>query len=218
MRDRSHSGLTRDIGAHGEGSLRGDDRTKQIILRAFDDYRGSLIVCSAMRLAPLLFARPGELRKAKWADVDFERREWRYRVTKTRIDHIVPLSRQASAILNGLHDLTGTGTFVFPSARGDQRPMSDNAVLVAMRSIEVRKDEMTGHGFRAVARTILDETLGFRVEIIEHQLAHTVRDALGRAYNRTQFLADRHRMMQAWADHIDKLKQPSEALPFKRSA
>jgi len=180
------------------------------ILNALDVYRGTLIVTSALRLAPQLFVRPGELRKAEWAQVDWERKEWRYKVTKTRDkgveDHIVPLSRQALGILEELRKVTGRGRFIFPSARGGGRPMSENAVLVAMRALEISKEEMTGHGFRAVARTLLDEELRFRPDIIEHQLAHRVIDPLGRAYNRTQFLEERHRMMQAWADHLDNLK------------
>jgi integrase len=194
--------LTRDLrGAlaiprRGHFAATTEPRRLGSILRALDDYRGSLVVSPGLRLGPMLFVRPGELRKAKWIDMNFDDREWRYRVTKTGVNHIVPLARQALTILQGLHDLTGNGEFVFPSARGDRRPMSDNAVLVAMRSIDISKEEMTGHGFRAVARTILDDILGFRVEIIEHQLAHTVRDALGTAYNRTQFLSDRHRMIR----------------------
>ena len=110
-------------------------------------------------------------------------------------------------ILEELHPLTGTGNFVFPSARSNSRPMSDNAILAAMRRMGISKEEMTGHGFRAMARTILDEELGFRADFIEHQLAHAVRDPNGRAYNRTKHLADRKIMMQAWADYLDKLKK-----------
>jgi len=176
------------------------------ILHALDGYQGTLVVSSALRLAPLVFVRPGELRKARWKDFDLETAEWRYFVTKTKTDHIVPLSRQAVAILRSVHDLTGTGDLVFPSARGNKRPMSDNAILVAMRTLEIRREEMTGHGFRAVARTLLDEVLGFRPDIIEQQLAHTVSDPLGRAYNRTKFLKERSKMMQIWADHLDSLK------------
>jgi integrase len=180
------------------------------ILDALDAYPGTLIVASALRLTPLLFVRPGELRKAEWAQIDWERREWRYKVTKTQgkgiEDHVVPLCLQALAILEELRKLTGRGKLIFPGARGGGRPMSENAVLVAMRSLEIGQEEMTGHGFRAVARTLLDEELHFRADVIEHQLAHKVVDPLGRAYNRTQFLEERHRMMQAWADHLDILK------------
>ena len=178
------------------------------ILRAIDDYRGTLTVHCALRLAPLVFVRPGELRSAEWADIDLGAGEWRYTVTKTNTPHIVPLSRQAIAVLRQLQPVTGRGRFVFPSARSDSRPMSDNAVLAAMRRMGIPKDEMSGHGFRAAARTILDEVLGVRPDLIEHQLAHAVRDPNGRAYNRTTYLPERRQMMQDWADYLDQLKAP----------
>ena len=176
------------------------------ILRAMDAYEGELPVQCALRLAPLLFVRPGELRMAKWRDVDLEAAEWRYDVTKTDVQHIVPLSRQALAILRELQPLTGNGLYVFPGSRSPRRPMSDNAILAAMRRMGIGKDEMTGHGFRAVARTILDEVLGVRPDFIEHQLAHAVRDPNGRAYNRTAHLAERKKMMQQWSDYLDLIK------------
>ena len=178
------------------------------LLKVLDGYEGSLIVRCALGLAPLVFVRPGELRKAEWADIDLDAAEWRYTVVKTNTRHLVPLSRQALEILHELHALTGRGRYVFPSGRtprGD-RPMSDNAVLAALRRMGVGKEEMTGHGFRAMARTLLDEELGFRPDYIEHQLAHVVRDPNGRAYNRTTHLPERRRMMQAWADYLDRLK------------
>jgi integrase len=177
------------------------------ILRAMDGYEGMLVVSSALRLAPLLFVRPGELRTAEWKDIDLHAAEWRYTVSKTKTPHIVPLSAQAMVILEELYPLTGNGRYVFPGARSSQRPMSDNAVLAAMRRMGISKEEMTGHGFRAVARTILDEVLGFRPDFIEHQLAHSVRDPNGRAYNRTAHLAERRKMMQKWADYLDELKR-----------
>ena len=176
------------------------------LLRALDGYTGSFIVCSAMKLAPLVFVRPGELRHARWQDIDLESAEWRYRVTKTKTDHIVPLSTQALTILRTMQEVTGAGLYVFPSARTTTRPMSDNAILAAMRRSGIPADEMTGHGFRAMARTILDEVLGFRPDIIEHQLAHAVRDPNGRAYNRTSHLEERREMMQKWADYLDQIK------------
>ena len=176
------------------------------ILRAIDDYRGTLTVHCALRFAPLVFVRPGELRSAEWADIDLYEGEWRYTVTKTNTPHIVPLSRQAIAVLKELQPVTGRGRYVFPSARSDVRPMSDNAVLAAMRRMGIPKDEMSGHGFRAAARTILDEVLGVRPDLIEHQLAHAVRDPNGRAYNRTTYLPERRRMMQEWADYLEQLK------------
>lgn len=188
------------------------------ILRAMDGYEGSLIVKCALRLAPLFFVRPGELRKAQWADFDLEAAEWRYFVTKTKSQHIVPLCAQALDILRELHPLTGKGRYVFPSARTGARPMCDNAVLAAMRRMGIPKDEMSGHGFRAVARTILDEVLGFRPDIIEHQLAHAVKDPNGRAYNRTAHLPERHKMMQTWGDYLDKLKVGNVAVPLLRAS
>lgn len=188
------------------------------ILRALDGYEGTLTVRCALRLAPLVFARPGELRNAQWADIDFEAAEWRYLVTKTNTPHIVPLARQAIEILRELQPLTGNSRFVFPSARSFIRPMSDNAILAAMRRLGIDKDEMSGHGFRAVARTILDEILGVRPDFIEHQLAHAVRDPNGRAYNRTAHLSERRKMMQQWADYLHKLKTGAEIIPIQREA
>jgi len=176
------------------------------ILRAIDDYRGTLTVHCALRLAPLVFVRPGELRRAQWTHIDLDAGEWRYTVTKTNTPHIVPLSRQAIAVLRELQPVTCRGRYVFPSARSDARPMSDNAVLAAMRRMGIPKDEMSGHGFRAAARTILDEVLGVRPDLIDHQLAHAVRDPNGRAYNRTTHLPERRQMMQDWADYLDRLK------------
>lgn len=179
------------------------------ILRALADYRGSFVVRGALRLAPLLFVRPGELRQARWADIDWEAAEWRFTASKTDTPHIVPLAHQALETLRELYPLTGNSAYVFPSARSNTRAMSDNAVLSAMRRMGISKDEMSGHGFRAVARTILDEVLGVRPDFVEHQLAHAVRDPNGRAYNRTAHLAERHRMMQTWADYLDRLRDGS---------
>ncbi|MBL8500084.1 MAG: integrase arm-type DNA-binding domain-containing protein [Nitrosomonas sp.] len=188
------------------------------ILRAMDGYEGTLTVRCALRLAPLVFVRPGELRNAEWANIDFEAAEWRYLVTKTNTQHIVPLSRQAVEILLELQPLTCNSRFVFPSARSHHRPMSDNAILAAMRRLGIDKEEMSGHGFRAVARTILDEVLGVRPDFIEHQLAHAVRDPNGRAYNRTAHLPERRKMMQQWADYLDKLKVGAEIIPIHKNA
>lgn len=181
------------------------------LLRACDAYSGSFVVRAALRLAPLVFVRPGELRAARWADIDTAGATWSYRVTKTGADHIVPLSRQALAILDEIRPLTGRGEFVFPSARTPGRPMSDAAVLAALRAMGFEKSEMSGHGWRATARTLLDEVLGFRLDAIEHQLAHTVRDPLGTAYNRTTMLPERRAMMQRWADYLDELRAGTAA-------
>ncbi len=164
----------------------------------------------------MVFVRPGELRKAEWADIDLDGAEWRYTVTKTNTPHIVPLSHQAMEILLELHPLTGQGRFVFPGARSSGRPMSDNAILAAMRRMGIEKGEMSGHGFRAVARTILDEVLGVRPDFIEHQLAHAVRDPNGRAYNRTAHLPERKKMMQQWSDYLDTLKAKAEVIPIRQ--
>jgi integrase len=183
-----------------------DARNFGELLRTMEGYKGSFTVCSALRLAPLLVVRPGELRKAKWTDFDLINAEWRFVASKTKPDHIVPLSRQAVAILRALHQLTGSGPYVFPGARSAKRPMSDNAVLAALRIMGIPADVMTGHGFRASFRTIGDEVLKLRVDLLEHQLAHEVKDPNGRAYNRTAFLSERKRIMQRWSDYLDRLK------------
>jgi integrase len=188
------------------------------ILRAMDGYEGTLTVRCALRVAPLVFVRPGELRKAEWADIDLDAAEWRFTVSKIHTEHIVPLARQAVEILRELHPLTGRGRFVFPGARTNSRPMSDNAILAALRRIGIDKDEMSGHGFRAVARTILDEVLGVRPDFIEHQLAHAVRDPNGRAYNRTAHLPERRKMMQQWADYLDRLKAGADVIAIRQGA
>jgi integrase len=180
------------------------------LLRTMDGYKGSFTVCCALRLAPLFAVRPGELRKAKWTDFNLHNAEWRFVASKTHPDHIVPLSRQALAILRELHQLTGAGLYVFPGARSAKRPMSDNAVLAALRIMGIPADVMTGHGFRASFRTIGDEVLKFRVDLLEHQIAHEVKDPNGRAYNRTAFLAERKRMMQRWSDYLDRLKSDAD--------
>jgi len=179
------------------------------LLLMLDSYEGSPVVRAALRLAPLTFVHPGELRKARWSEIDFETAEWRITPDrmKKRQPHIVPLSRQALAVLRDLHPLTGRWEYVFPGGRSTKTPMSENAVLAAMRYVGISKEEMCGHGFRAMARTILDEVLGYRVDWIEHQLAHAVRDVNGRAYNRTAHLAGRREMMQGWADYLDTLRE-----------
>lgn len=181
------------------------------LLTAINGYQGTLVVACALKLAPLVFVRPGELRQARWEDIDLDAAEWRFVASKTKASHIVPLATQAVAILRELHALTGGGIYVFPSARSAKRPMSDNAVLAALRRLGIPKEEMSGHGFRAMARTVLDEILGFRADLIEHQLAHAVRDPNGRAYNRATFLAERREMMQKWADYLDALRRADAA-------
>ena len=180
------------------------------LLRMLHAYEGSPVVKAALDLAPLVFVRPSELRQAKWDDIDLDACEWGFLVTKTHTPLIVPLSEQAVAILRALQPLTGQQTdkqpWVFPGTRNNGRPMSENTLGVALRTIGVPKEEMSVHGFRAMARMCLDEQLGFPPHLIEHQLAHQVRDPLGRSYNRTQHLPERKKMMQAWADYSDHLR------------
>lgn len=182
------------------------------LLRAIDAYGGHPYACAALKLSPLLFVRPGELRAAEWAEFNLDAAEWRIPGTKMKmgLDHIVPLSRQALDVLRSLHALTGQGKYVFPSIRTADRCMSENTVNAALRSMGYSTDMMTAHGFRATARTILDEVLGVRVDLIEHQLAHAVRDPNGRAYNRTAHLSARREMMQRWADYLDELRTSSK--------
>ncbi len=180
------------------------------LLKLIYSYNSSPIVAAALRLAPLVFVRPGELRKAQWDDVDFKKAEWRLKISKTDSELIVPLAKQAIEILKDIQPRTGDGRYIFPCHRSSARPMSENAITAALRYLGIPKGEMTGHGFRAMARTLLEEELGYSYEIIEPQLAHKVRDPLGRAYNRTKHLKERREMMQRWADYLDELRSPSQ--------
>ena len=161
--------------------------------------------------------RPGELRKAEWAEIDLEAAEWRIPGSKMKmkIDHLVPLSTQAVEILRAVQPITGHGTYVFPSLRTGARPMSENTVNAALRGLGYSKEVHTAHGFRAMARTIMDEVLGERVDLIEHQLAHTVKDPNGRAYNRTAHLPARRVMMQNWANYLDKLRVGADVIQLR---
>ena len=187
------------------------------LLKAVDGYQGHFVVKCALRIAPMLFVRPGELRHAEWAEIDLDEAVWNIPAHKMKMKepHLVPLSNQAVEILRELQPLTGASRYVFPSGRSFARPMSNNAILAALRRMGYDKDTMTGHGFRAMARTILDEVLQVRPDFIEHQLAHAVRDPNGRAYNRTAHLVERRKMMQTWADYLDGLKTAAIVLPFK---
>ncbi|MGS1019418.1 MULTISPECIES: tyrosine-type recombinase/integrase [Burkholderia] len=185
------------------------------MLRAFDGFSGTFPVLCALKLAPMLFVRPGELRQAEWSQFDLDKGEWRYLVTKTKTEHLVPLAVQAVAILRELHALTGAWRYVFPSARSKDRPMSDAAINAALRRLGYdTRTEITGHGFRAMARTILHEELEQKPEVIEHQLAHVVSDNLGAAYNRTKFIKERRAMMQRWADYLERLKAGAQIIPI----
>lgn len=193
------------------------------LLRAIDGYEGYFVTKCALRIAPLVFVRPGELRKAEWSEFDFEKAEWRIPAErmKMRETHIVPLSSQAVGILRELEPLTGRTNsgapgapcYVFPSARSSLRPMSENAVLAALRRMGYTKDEMTGHGFRSMASTLLHEC-GWNHQVIERQLAHAERNAVSAAYNFAEHLPERRKMMQAWADHLDALKATAEVIPI----
>jgi integrase len=184
------------------------------LLRSIDAYNGHAYAVVALKLAPLVFVRPGELRTAEWSEIDLDAAEWRIPGSKMKMgqDHIVPLAAQAVALLRGLHAMTGHGKFVFPSVRTGERCMSENTINAALRSMGYSKDVMTGHGFRAMARTIMDEVLGERVDLIEHQLAHAVKDPNGRAYNRTAHLPARRLMMQRWADYLYSIKQDGKVV------
>ena len=177
------------------------------LLRMIDAYPGSFVVSCALKIAPYVFVRPGELQHAKWADIDFEACEWRYTTFKTSTPHIVPLAPQVMKVLSELHPLTGHEEWVFPSLHQKGKPMGKTTMLAALRGMGIEGEEMTPHGFRAMARTLLDEVLGERYDLIEHQLAHMVRDPNGRAYNRTVHLAERKRMMERWANYLDGLRQ-----------
>ena len=182
------------------------------LLRSIDAYSGSLVVKSALQLSPLLFVRPGELRTMEWKEIDWENARWEIPAEKMKMrqPHIVPLATQCLDVLRQIHPLTGRGDYVLPSARKGGRPLSDNGVRTALRSLGYTNEQITPHGFRAMARTLLDEELKYRVDYIEHQLAHAVKDPLGRAYNRTKHMDERVEMMQRWADYLDKLKRRTD--------
>lgn len=187
------------------------------LLRSIFAYTGHPCTLAALKLSPLVFVRPGELRQAEWAEIDLEAAEWRIPASKMkmRVDHLVPLSAQAVEILRSVQPITGHGQYVFPSLRTGERPMSENTINAALRGMGYAKEVHSAHGFRAMARTIMDEVLGERVDLIEHQMAHAVKDANGRAYNRTAHLPARRVMMQTWADYLDKLRAGGEVIQFK---
>jgi integrase len=187
------------------------------LLRAIDGFTGTFPVHCALKLLPLVFTRPGELRQAQWLELDLDAAVWNVPAErmKLRLPHVVPLSTQAVAILRDLYPLTGRGRYVFPGARSSKKPLSDMALNAGLRRLGFDKGMITAHGFRAMARTILDEHLAFRPDFIEHQLAHAVRDPNGRAYNRTAHLPERRKMMQAWANHLDILRIGAKAIPIK---
>lgn len=185
------------------------------LLRAIHAYSGGPYATAALKLSPLVFQRPGELRSMEWTELDLDAAEWRIPGHKMKMknDHVVPLATQAVALLRGLETMRGHGPYVFPSIRTGERCMSENTINAALRAMGYSKEMMTGHGFRAMARTIMDEVLGERVDLIEHQLAHAVKDPNGRAYNRTAHLPARRTMMQRWADYLDALRAGAEVAP-----
>ena len=187
------------------------------LLRAVDGYAGSFVTRCALRLAPLVFLRPGELRHAEWTEIDFEKSEWRIPAEKmkARVPHVVPLSTQAAAILAEVQPLTGEGRFVFPGVRAIGRPMSENTVNAALRRMGYTNAQMTGHGFRSMASTLLNEH-GWNRDAIERQLAHGERDEVRAAYNYAEFLPERRKMMQWWADHLAALAVGGKVLPLGR--
>ena len=181
------------------------------LLRDIDYYPGSKIVQYAFQLTPLVFVRPGELRQAEWSEINLQGAEWRIPANRLKVKtnnnpHIVPLSRQALEVLNNVHPLTGHGRFVFPAMTTSKRPMSENTITMALRRIGYTKEEMTAHGFRSMASTLLNE-MGWNRDAIERQLAHYERDGVRAAYNYAEYLPDRREMMQAWADYLDTLKK-----------
>lgn len=189
-----------------------DPKAIGILLQAINDYQGEYITKCALKLAPLVFVRPVELRKAEWTEIDFEAAEWRIsaRRMKQRVIHLVPLSKQAIEILRDIHKLTGNGKYVFRGVRDHTRPMSENTVNGALRRLGYTNDEMTGHGFRSMASTILNEQ-GWNRDAIERQLAHTERNKVRAAYNYAEHLPERRRMMQAWADYLNQLAKDRKA-------
>jgi len=188
------------------------------LLRAIDGYQGSLVTRCALKLAPLTFVRPGELRHAEWSEINFEAGEWRIPGARMKMKekHIVPLSRQALEVLQELQPLTGGGRYIFPGARSAERPMSENAVLAALRRMGFTKEEMTGHGFRSMAMTVLLE-LGWDKDTVDRQLSHGERNKVVAAYNFAQYLPSRRKLMQAWADHLDALREGGKVVPLFRA-
>lgn len=190
------------------------------LMRSIFAYTGHPYTVAALKLTPLVFVRPGELRTAEWAEIDLDAAEWRIPGAKMKMkaDHIVPLSTQAVEILRSVHPMTGHGRYVFPSLRTGERPMSENTINAALRGMGYAKEVHSAHGFRATARTIMDEVMNERVDLLEHQLAHAVKDANGRAYNRTAHLPARREMMQRWADYLDKLRIGADVIQMNRVA
>lgn len=186
------------------------------LLRAIDGFDGSVVVKCALRLHPLVATRPGELRHAEWSEIDFDTATWSIPAGRMKMKnpHIVPLSPQALAVLRELHKVSGQGTYLFPSVRSTAKPISDNTMNAGLRRLGYSKEEIVSHGWRAIFRTLADEVLQERIDIIEAQLAHQVKDALGRAYNRTSFLKERRDLMNRWGSYLDSLKKANKVIPL----
>ena len=209
--------LTQPIKSHRQSIT--DPAEVGPLIAAIKNYQATPVVMAALQLSPLFLCRPGELRHLEWTEVNFAEARIELPASKMKMKepHIIPLASQAIAILKELQPITGRGKYVFPSARGASRPLSDNGVRTALRTLGYTNDQICPHGFRAMGRTILDEVLNFPVDWIEHQIAHSVKDANGRAYNRTKHLPQRKNMMQAWADYLDDLANgTSNVAPFRR--
>ncbi len=189
------------------------------LLRSIDDYRGGIVTRCALQLAPLVFVRPGELQQAEWSEFNLETAEWRIPAEKMKagVLHIVPLSKQALEVLQEIHPLTGHERYVFPSPRTGSRPMSSNGILSALRRMGFAKDEMSGHDFRSMASTLLNEQ-GWNRDAIERQLAHAERNNVRAAYNYAEFMPERKKMMQAWADYLDGIKAGAKIIPIRSVA
>jgi integrase len=202
---------------HGRMATITDPKKIGELLRAIDGYEGTTVTKCALKLAPLVFVRPGELRHAEWAEVDLDKAEWRIPAEKMKMKnpHIVPLSSEAVEVLCEILPITGQGQYVFPSVRTNSRPMSENTILAALRRLGYTKEEMTGHGFRAMVSTVLHEQ-GWPSDIIERQLAHAERNSIKAAYNHAQHLLERRKMMQAWADYLDVLRIGGKVIPLRR--
>ena len=209
--------LTQPIKSHRQSIT--DPAEVGPLIAAIKNYQATPVVMAALQLSPLFLCRPGELRHLEWTEVNFAEARIELPASKMKMKepHIIPLASQAMSILKELQPKTGRGKYVFPSARGASRPLSDNGVRTALRTLGYTNDQICPHGFRAMGRTILDEVLNFPVDWIEHQIAHSVKDANGRAYNRTKHLPQRKKMMQAWADYLDDLANgTSNVAPFRR--
>ena len=197
--------LTQPIKSHRQSIT--DPAEVGPLIAAIKNYQATPVVMAALQLSPLFLCRPGELRHLEWTEVNFAEARIELPASKMKMKepHIIPLASQAISILKELQPITGRGKYVFPSARGASRPLSDNGVRTALRTLGYTNDQICPHGFRAMGRTILDEVLNFPVDWIEHQIAHSVKDSNGRAYNRTKHLPQRKKMMQTWADYLDSL-------------